>query len=54
MNCAVCKRIEPHYEIDLLAKSHLLNKAGDVAARLFRPSEEGFIVKTTCKLFITY
>ena len=36
------------------SKFHLLNKAGDVAARLFRPSEDGFMVKTTCKLFMTY
>ena len=33
--------------------TNLLNKAGDVAARLFKPSSDGFIVKTTWRLFIT-
>ena len=30
-----------------------LNKAGDVAALSLRPSDDGFIVKTTCRLYIT-
>lgn len=34
--------------------TNLLNKAGDVAARLFKPSSDGFIVKTTWRLFITW
>jgi len=33
--------------------SDLLNKAGDVAALSLRPSEDGFIVNTTCRLYIT-
>jgi hypothetical protein len=31
-----------------------LKSAGEVAARSFRPSEDGFIVNTTCKLRITW
>ena len=34
--------------------TYRLNKAGDVAARSLRPSEDGFMVKTTCKFFMTY
>lgn len=33
---------------------HLLKRAGEVAARSFRPSEEGFIVNTTWRLRITW
>ncbi|CAN7949923.1 unnamed protein product, partial [Ixodes hexagonus] len=32
---------------------HLLKRAGDVAALSLRPSDEGFMVKTTCRLRIT-
>jgi hypothetical protein len=31
----------------------LLNKAGDVAALSFRPSDEGFMVNTTWRLIVT-
>lgn len=32
---------------------HLLNNAGEVAARSFKPSDEGFIVNTTWRFFMT-
>ena len=35
-------------------KTDLLKRAGEVAALSFRPSDEGFIVKTTWRLHITY
>lgn len=35
-------------------KTQRLNRAGEVAALSFSPSADGFIVKTTCKFFITY
>lgn len=34
-------------------KPDLLKRAGDVAALLFSPSDDGFMVNTTCKLYIT-
>lgn len=34
-------------------KTQRLNRAGDVAALSFSPSEDGFMVNTTCKFFIT-
>ena len=33
---------------------YLLKRAGEVAALSFKPSDDGFIVKTTCRLFIIY
>ena len=34
-------------------KTHRLNKAGDVAALSLSPSEDGFMVNTTCRFLIT-
>ena len=34
--------------------THLLKRAGDVAARSLSPSEDGFMVNTTWRLYITY
>ena len=31
---------------------YLLKRAGEVAALSFKPSDDGFIVNTTCRLFI--
>ena len=31
-----------------------MNSAGEVAARSLRPSEDGFMVKTTCRLRMTW
>lgn len=35
-------------------RPYLLKRAGDVAALSFRPSDEGFMVKTTWRFLITW
>lgn len=36
------------------AHAYLLKRAGDVAALSFRPSDEGFMVKTTWRFLMTW
>ena len=40
-------------QLPMQLRMQRLNKAGDIAARSFKPSDDGFIVKTTWRFLIT-